>query len=184
MLPTWRRQGIDQYGGLRTPQLIRDASKVFGRQAIVICVDPSLSSWNLTRVSMGADPGCGTGRRSGRGGDGRSRKLGVARWLGDAKGLEDGRLAGRQLGPLEDVTGGAGEAHQVALLELETEIAPRLAGGVLGEADVTLPMRPIPSASSADHPRRPRSRQRSGSTRPRRRRCCLSNPHAGVSHGA
>jgi hypothetical protein len=84
---------------------------------------------------MGADPGCGTGRRSGRGGDGRGRKLGVAWRLGDGKRREDGRLAGRQLGPLEDVTGGAGEAHQVALLEFEAEVAPGVAGRLLGEPD-------------------------------------------------
>jgi len=48
----------------------------------------------------------------------------------------------------------------------------------------TPPTPPIPSASSADHPRRPRSPPRFGSARRRRRRCHLSNLHAGLSHGA
>lgn len=76
-----------------------------------------------------------TGRRSGGGGDGWGRKLGVARRLGDGKRREDGRLAGRQLGPLEDVPGGACEAHQVALLELVAQVPPGVASRLLGEPD-------------------------------------------------
>jgi hypothetical protein len=57
------------------------------------------------------------------------------RWFGQVKGVQDGLLAGGGRRALRDLAVGGGEGDQVHPVEFVPQVAPRVAGGGLGDPD-------------------------------------------------
>ena len=75
------------------------------------------------------------GGSGGRFGPLRGGELQEQRWLLDPEGAEDLLVLGGELGPLPALAGVAGERDEVQALEFVAEVAPGIAGVVLGDAD-------------------------------------------------